>query len=129
MDDRKFNNTRQCTEVHVVVHNPSPYSYVAPLVVGIYFPQKNRLPYIKYSVYLGHASNGSARSCMTCLKGRMLKAEETETLLCGRVTWTVWVERFAKLRTAYYQIVLRVSGFQHRLRTDYTTLSNARPSR
>ena len=60
------------------------------------------------------------------LKVRMLKAELIETLLFGCVTWTLRVEYFAKLRTAHHLVLLRVIGFQRRLRTDHTTLSYAK---
>ena len=56
----------------------------------------------------------------------MLKAEAIETLLYGCVTWTLGAEHFAKLRMAHQQVLLRVVGFQRRLRTDRTTLSFAK---
>ena len=65
------------------------------------------------------------------LKVRMLKAEVTETLLFGCVTWTLGADQhFAKLRTAPYQVLLRAIGFRRRLRIDHTTPSRTRrPSR
>ena len=56
----------------------------------------------------------------------MLKAEVIETLLCGCVTWTLSAQRFARLRSAYHRVLLRVVGFQRRQRPDYTTLSYAK---
>ena len=50
---------------------------------------------------------------------RMLKAEVMETLLYGRVTWTVANEHFAELRTAHRRFLLRASGFRRRQRTDH----------
>ena len=49
-----------------------------------------------------------------------------ETLLYGYVTWILRAEDFAKLRTVHHQALLRVVGFQRRLRTDNTTLSCAK---
>jgi hypothetical protein len=60
------------------------------------------------------------------LKVRMLKAEVVETLLYGCVTWTLSAQHFAKLRSAHHRVLLRVIGFQHRQRTDHTTLSYAK---
>ena len=57
---------------------------------------------------------------------RTLKAEVIETLLYECVTWTLRAEHFAKLRTAHHQVLLRVIGFQRRVRTDHTTLSLVR---
>jgi len=63
------------------------------------------------------------------LKVRMLKAEVIETLLYGCVTWTLNADHFAKLRSAHHEVLLRVIGFQRRLRTDHTTLSYAKALR
>ena len=52
------------------------------------------------------------------LKVRMLKAEVMETLLYGRVTWTLGQEHVAELRTAHHNL-LRIIGFQRRQRTDH----------
>ena len=41
----------------------------------------------------------------------MLKAEGMETLLYGCVTWTLGQEHVAELRTAHYNVLLRVIGF------------------
>ena len=59
-------------------------------------------------------------------KVRMLKAEVTGTLPSGCVTWTLRAEHFARLRTARHRVLLRVIGFQSRLRTDHANLSNAK---
>ena len=59
------------------------------------------------------------------LKVRMMKAEVIETLLYRCETWTLRAEHFVKLRTAHYQVPLRVIGFQRRLRTIHSTLSHA----
>ena len=47
-------------------------------------------------------------------KVRMLMAEVMETLLHGCVTWTLSQEHFAELRTAHYNLLLRIIGFQRR---------------
>ena len=52
------------------------------------------------------------------LKVRMLKAEVMETLLYGRLTWTLGHEHFDELRTAHHNLLLRIIGFQRRKRTD-----------
>ena len=52
-------------------------------------------------------------------KVRLLKAEVSETLLHGCVTWTLGKEDFAELRMAHHRFLLRVIGFQHRQRTDH----------
>ena len=41
-----------------------------------------------------------------------------ETLLYGRVTWTLGKEHVAT-RTAHNRFLLRIIGFQHRQRTDH----------
>ena len=41
----------------------------------------------------------------------MLKAEVTETLLYGCVTWTLGKEHFAELRTAHHRSLLGAWGF------------------
>ena len=48
------------------------------------------------------------------------------TLLYGCVTWALRAEHFAKLQMAHHQVLLRVNGFQRRLRTDHTTPSYAK---
>ena len=48
------------------------------------------------------------------LEVRMPKAEVMETLLHGCVTWTLSQEHFAELRTAHYNLLLRIIGFQRR---------------
>ena len=54
------------------------------------------------------------------LKMRMLKALGVmKTLLYGCVTWNLGNEHFAELRTAYHRFLLRIIGFQRRLRTDH----------
>ena len=53
------------------------------------------------------------------LKVRMLKAEVIETLLYGCVTWTPGQEHFPQLRTAHHNLLLRITGFQRRQRTDH----------
>ena len=51
---------------------------------------------------------------------RMLKALGVmKTLLYGCVTWNLGNEHFAQLRTAYHRFLLRIIGFQRRLRTDH----------
>ena len=60
------------------------------------------------------------------LKVRMLKAEEIGNLLYGCATWSLRAERVAKLRRAHHQVLLRVIGFQRRLRLDRATLSYAK---
>ena len=52
------------------------------------------------------------------LKVRMLNAELMETLLCGFVSWTPGKEHCAELRTAHHKLLLRITGFQRRQRTD-----------
>ena len=52
-------------------------------------------------------------------KVRLLKAEVSETLLHGCVTWTLGKEDFAELRMAHHRFLLRVIGFQHRQRPDH----------
>ena len=49
----------------------------------------------------------------------MLKAEVMDTLLYGCVTWTLWQEHFAEVRTAHHNLFLRIIGFQSRQRTDH----------
>ena len=50
---------------------------------------------------------------------RMLKTEVMETLLYGRVTWTLSKEHFAELRMALHRFLLPIIGFQRRQRTDH----------
>ena len=52
------------------------------------------------------------------LKVRLLKTEVMETLPYGCVTWALGLEHFTKLLTAQHNL-LRISGFQHRQRTDH----------
>ena len=52
------------------------------------------------------------------LKVHVLKPEVMETLLYGCVTWALGLERFAKLRTAHHNLLLRIIGFQRRQRTN-----------
>ena len=56
----------------------------------------------------------------------MLEAEVIETLLYGCVTWALSAKYFARLRRVHRQVLLRVTGFQRRKRTDYITLSYAK---
>ena len=53
------------------------------------------------------------------LKVRMLKAEVMETLLYGCVTWILGQQLFAELRTAHHNLLLRITGFQRRQRSDH----------
>ena len=50
-------------------------------------------------------------------KVRLLKTEVMETLLYGCMTLALGLERFAKLRTAHHNLLLRIIGVQRRQRT------------
>ena len=44
------------------------------------------------------------------LKTRVVKAEAIEALLYGCSTWTLGQEHYAKLRTVYHRVLLRIIG-------------------
>ena len=48
------------------------------------------------------------------LKTRMVKAEAIEALLYGCSTWTLRQEHYAKLRTVYHRVLLRIIGAQRK---------------
>ena len=56
------------------------------------------------------------------LKTRMVKAEAIEALLYGCSTWTLRQEHYAKLRTVYHRVLLRIIGAQ-RKRPDHRMTS------
>ena len=57
--------------------------------------------------------------CTVQLKVRLLKTEVMETPLYGCVNWALILEHFTKVRTAHYNLLLRITGFQGRQRTDH----------
>ena len=59
------------------------------------------------------------------LKTRMVKAEAIEALLYGCSTWTLRQKHYAKLRTVYHRVLLRIIGAQ-RKRPDHWMTSYSR---
>ena len=53
------------------------------------------------------------------LKMRVLKSEVMGTLLYGCVTWTLGVEHFAVVHSAHHKLLLRITTFHRRQRTDH----------
>ena len=56
------------------------------------------------------------------LKTRMIKVEAIKALLYGCSTWTIRQEHYAKLRTVYHRVLLRIIGTQ-RQRPDHQRTS------
>ena len=54
------------------------------------------------------------------LNVRMVKAEATETLLCGCVTWSPSKAHCDKLRQAHLALLLRCLGWRKRKRLTFT---------
>ena len=59
------------------------------------------------------------------LKGRLLKAEAMEALLCGCMTWALRNAHHRQLRTTHHKLLLRVIGY-HRVHGTYRKMSYAK---